>query len=140
MHPCIPVTGQLKEEIATVADLVPCKGVYIILESSQRADPIIQGCFSQFTPLNAHQSLSVEKYLMPKSSNEPGLEIADFIISAASSQIQRRLRGQSGLAPDFYDVFCRLPSVGCRYREVSRADIHKGDLVSVSGYALTTGP
>jgi hypothetical protein len=55
---------------------------------------------------------------MPKSSAEPGLEIADFIINAAGSQIHRHMRGQEGPAPDFTDVFCRLPPEGCLFSVV----------------------
>jgi hypothetical protein len=136
MHPCVPLLGQLRNEIAGVAALVQCKKVWIIMESSQRADPIIQACFSQLTPMHRSRSLSVEKCLMPKSSNEPGLEVADFIVSAAGSEVQRRLRGHSGHAPDFTDVFCRLPLVGCRYREVSRVEVDEHGVVAVRGMAL----
>jgi hypothetical protein len=38
MDPCVPVMGQLQKEIAFVASAVPCKSVWIIVESSQRAD------------------------------------------------------------------------------------------------------
>jgi hypothetical protein len=34
--------GQLREEIAIVASLLPCKTVWITVESSQRADPVIR--------------------------------------------------------------------------------------------------
>jgi hypothetical protein len=136
MHPCVPVLGQLKQEIAVIAGLVQCKTIWTIIESSQRADPVIQACFSQLTPLNASDAIAVEKCLMPKRSNEPGLEVADFIVSAAGSEIQRRLRGKSGHAPDFNDVFCRLPSVGCRYRELSQVEVDENGIVSVSGIAL----
>jgi hypothetical protein len=120
MHPCVPVLGQLKEEVAALAALLQCQKVWVIIETSQRADPIVQACFSQLIPLNGSSALSVEKCLMPKSSKEPGLEVADFIVSAAGSDVQRQMRGQTGHAPDFKDVFCRLPVAGCRYREVSR--------------------
>jgi hypothetical protein len=110
MDPCVPVMGQFQSEIAFVAAALPCKKVWIIIESSQRPDGIIQACFSQLVPINAAFSLPVVKSLMPKSSNEPGLEVADFIVSAAASEVQRRLRGQVGHAPDFNDVFCRLPA------------------------------
>jgi hypothetical protein len=136
MDPCIPVMGQLQREIAFVAAALPCKIVRIIVESSQRADAIVQACFSQLTPINDASPRPVEKSLMRKSSNEPGLEVSDFIVSAASSQVQRRLRGQKGQAPDFNDVFCRLPVLGCRYREISHVAVDKNGLVSVSGVAL----
>jgi hypothetical protein len=137
MEPCIPVMGQLQKEIAFVAGAVPCKRVWIIVESSARADAIVQACFSQLTPIDGASLLPVVKSLMPKSSNEPGLEVADFIVSAAGSQIRRRLRGQNGHAPDFHDVFCRLPALGCRYREVSHVAVDDNGLVSVTGVALT---
>ncbi len=136
MHPCIPVMGLLREEITVVASFVPCQRIWITLESSERADPVVKNCFGQLTSLNVSRSLPIENCFMRKSSNEPGLEIADFIISAASSQVQRRLRGKSGEAPDFKDVFCRLPPEGCRYREVARAAVHDDGLVSVSGERL----
>jgi hypothetical protein len=136
MDPCIPVMGQIQNEIAFIASVLPCERVLIIIESSQRADGIAQACFSQLVPLHSARSLPVVKSLMPKRSNEPGLEVADFIVSAAGSEVQRRLRGQDGHAPDFNDVFCRLPAVGCRYREVSHVHIDENGNVGVSGMAL----
>ncbi|MBV8978168.1 MAG: hypothetical protein JOZ13_12400 [Alphaproteobacteria bacterium] len=44
MHPCVPVMGQLQEYIEAIASLLPCKGIWIIVESSQRADPIVKSC------------------------------------------------------------------------------------------------
>jgi hypothetical protein len=136
MDPCVPVMGQLQNEIAFVAAALPCKKVWIIIESSQRADRIVQACFSQLVPADGAFSLPIVKSLMPKSSNEPGLEVADFIVSAAASEVQRRLRGQDGHAPDFSDVFCRLPALGCRYREVSHVAVDENGIVGVSGVAL----
>jgi hypothetical protein len=137
MHPCVPLLGQLKEEIEVVAGLVECKTVWIIIESSERADQIIQACFSQLKPLRGSKEIDVEKCLMRKSSRETGLEVADFVISAAGSQIQRRLRGQAGWAPDFHDVFGQLDPLGCRYREVSHVTVEENGVVKVSGVALT---
>jgi hypothetical protein len=136
MPPCVPVMGQLRQEIATVASLLPCKRIWITVESSQRADPIVRNCFDQLTSLNTSQPLPVERSFMPKSSNEPGLEVADFIVSAASSEVQRRMRGKPGHARDFHDVFCRLHVEGCRYHEIARATDQGDGLVSVEGVRL----
>jgi hypothetical protein len=137
MHPCVPVMGQLAKEIEAIAALVPCRRVWIILESSDRADPVVKRCFGQLASIVTAQALPVEHWFMPKSANEPGLEVADFIVSAAGSEVQRRLRGKSGHAPDFNDVFCRLPSEGCRYRELRRVTLHADGTVSVEGVRLS---
>jgi hypothetical protein len=136
MHPCVPVMGQLCKEIEAVASVFPCKRLLLILESSKRADPVVKQCFGQLTPLSAAEAAPVEHCLMPKSANEPGLEVADFVVSAAGSQIQRRLRGKSGHAPDFEDVFGRLPAEGCRYREITRVTVHADGLVRIDSVRL----
>jgi hypothetical protein len=107
-----------------------------LLESSDRADPVVKRCFDQLTSPDAAGSIQVEYCFMPKSANEPGLEVADFVVSAAGSRVQRRLRGKSGLARDFNDVFGRLPSEGARYREVTRVMAHADGRVSVDGLSL----
>jgi hypothetical protein len=139
MHPCVPVMAQLRQEIATVASVLPCKRIWIIVEGSQRVDPVVRDCFDRLTSLNTSRALSVERCFMPKSSNEPGLEVADFIVSAASSEVQRRMRGKPGHAPDFNDVFCRLAAEGCRYREIASATDHGNRLVSIDGVRLGQG-
>ena len=136
MHPCVPVMGQIQQEIDTVASLLPCNRVWIILESSQRADPVVIQCFHQLTSLASQPAVQIEHCFMAKSVNEPGLEIADFIVSAAGSQIQRRVRGKDGFAPDFNDVFGSLPSVGCRYRELVGVTTHADGTVSIDGIRL----
>jgi hypothetical protein len=140
MHPCVPVIGQLCKEIETVAEVVasvlPCKRIWIILESSERADPVVKRSFGQLTSLNAPLAIPVEHCLMQKSANEPGLEVADFVVSAAGSEIQRRLRGKTGHAPDFNDVFGRLPAEGARYREIARVAVHADGGVSIDGMRL----
>jgi len=42
---------------------------------------------------------------MPKSSNEPGLEVARFIVSAAEAKCNTDCEGKDGHAADFTDVF-----------------------------------
>ena len=137
MHPCVPVMGQLWKEIEVVAAALRAKRLWLILESSDRADAVVKRCFGQLISTDdVAQAIHVEHYLMPKSANEPGLEIADFVVSAAGSQVERRRRRKSGLAPDFNDVFGRLPPEGARYREVTRVTAHGDGRVSVDGLRL----
>jgi hypothetical protein len=136
MHPCIPVMGQLRQGIAIVGSALTCKRIWICVESSQRADPVVRNCFEQLTALDNSRPLPIERCFVPKSSNEEGLEVADFIVSAASSEVQRRMRGKSGHAPDFDDVFCRLAPEGCRYREIASVTDHGDGLITIDGVRL----
>ena len=136
MHPCVPVMGQLWREVETAASVLPSKRLWLILESSDRVDPVVKRSFGQLTSLNAPQVIDVEHCFMPKSANEPGLEVADFIIGAAGSEVQRRLRGKIGHAPDFEDVFGRLPPEGARYREITEVTVHSDGRVSIDGMRL----
>jgi hypothetical protein len=90
--------GALQEDIASMAGRIPCAAVTIIVESSQRADPILKQCFGELKPDGVKLTIPVKHCLMPKSAAEPGLEIADFIISAAekpSPKVSARKTGAS---------------------------------------------
>ncbi len=136
MHPAVAVMGQLRQEIETVASALPCKRIWFFVESSQRADSMVRACFDQLVSLQTSRALPVERCFMPKSSNEPGLEVADFIVSSAGSEVKQRLRGKPGHALDFNDVFCRLHPEGCRYREITRVHDHGEGRISIDGVRL----
>lgn len=133
MHPAAAVMGQLRQEIEAFASMLPCKRVWFFVESSQRANPVVRECFDQLISLKTSRALPIERCFMPKSSKEPGLEVADFIVSAAGSEVRRRMRGQSGHALDFRDVFCRLSAEGCRYHEITHVTDHGEGFVSIDG-------
>lgn len=141
MHPATPVTGSIQEDIAIMGNHLPCNAVLLVLESSQRADPILKQCFSELGPGAIQLAKPLHHYLMPKSSGEPGLEIADFVINTAGSQIRKHLRGEQGPTPDFLDVFCRLPSVGCLFSVIGAvADDPQNDGVEILRFRLGDAP
>jgi Protein of unknown function (DUF3800) len=141
MHSAEPVIGMLEEHIDGIARLVPCSGVMIIVESSQRADPILKQLFGKLKSEGVERVRPVEYCLMPKSSAEPGLEIADFIISAARSQTKRLAEGKAGLARDFADVFDRLPREGCRFSYVAEVvdDDSEDGRRGIKGFRFVAG-
>jgi hypothetical protein len=91
------------------AAAAPCTSVALIFESSQRGDPLVIQHFGELELQENDKPLPTEHCFMPKSSGEPALEIADFIVNAAGSQARRQLRGISGFAQDYQAVFHRLP-------------------------------
>jgi hypothetical protein len=141
MHPVTPVTGAIQEDIASLGNLLPCDRVSLVLETSQRADPILRQCFSELGPGSIQLEKLLNHYMMPKSCGEPGLEIADFIINAAGSQIRKHLRGEQGPAPDFFDVFCRLPPEGCLFSVIGAvADDAQNQAVQILRFRLSDIP
>jgi hypothetical protein len=136
MHPAVPVMNALQEDMARLAGRIPCTSIKLIVESSQRADPILRQHFGELTPVGTELPVPVTYCLMPKAGAEPGLEVADFIVSAAGSQTQRHLRGQDGFAQDFNDVFCRLPPCGCLFSLVREVEVETDGRVRVGRVRL----
>jgi hypothetical protein len=68
----------LQEDVTLLAGYIPCTSVTLIVESSERADPILKQRFRELAPDGVEQ----------------------------------------GPAPDFRDVFCRLPPEGCLFSVV----------------------
>jgi len=54
--------------------------------------------------------LPTEHCFMPKSACEPGLEIADFIASAAGTQARFHHQGKSHFAKDYQAIFHQFPA------------------------------
>ncbi|MFZ1964353.1 MAG: hypothetical protein WAU78_12970 [Roseiarcus sp.] len=131
MEPCEPVMGLLEDQIRAIAGLLPCKRIWIVLEASKRADSTVMRCFGRLASLGPVSSSPAEHRFLPKSANEPGLEVADFIVSAAGTRVRHRMRGKSGEPPDFSQVFRQLPRIGCRYREATKVTHHPDGTISI---------
>lgn len=114
--------GGLHEHVVGVAELIPCKAIAIVVESSQRADPMLKQHFGKLQLENRELILPVEHWLMPKRAAEPGARNCGFIINAAGSLTRRYLKGQPGVSSDFQDVFGGLPLEGCRFSIITEAD------------------
>lgn len=109
MHTMAPVMGQVKLHIARIVERLPCSTVALIFESSARGDPLVRQYFGELGLLEEGRPVPTEHCFMPKSAGEPGLEIADFVASAAGSQAKFYHRGKTGFAKDYQDVFHQLP-------------------------------
>jgi hypothetical protein len=112
MHAMAAVMVSLKKHIARLVSSLPCSSIALIFESSQRGDPLVRQHFGELGLLEDERPIPTEHCFMPKSSGEPGLEVADFVASAAGSQTRRYLRGETGFAKDYLDVFHQFPPPG----------------------------
>jgi hypothetical protein len=103
----------------------PFERVAIIVEESTRGDPQAR---KYLTDLRAHvHTMSgmlekpIEYYFMSKSLAHPGLEVADFVVHAASGQTERFLKNNVSHRKDFKSVFCS--SLPCVHRYVQLKSI-----------------
>jgi hypothetical protein len=109
MHAMAAVMRMLKEHIARVVPLLPCSTVALIFESSERGDPLVRQHFGELELLKNQRPVPIEHCFMPKSGREPGLELADFVASAAGSQVRFYHRGKTDFAQDYQAVFRQFP-------------------------------
>jgi hypothetical protein len=109
IHTMAAVMGTLKQHIARIVERLPCSTLALIFESSQRGNPLVQQYFGELGLLDNGRPVPTEHCFMPKSAGEPGLEIADFVASAAGSQARFYHRGKIGFAKDYQDVFHQFP-------------------------------
>lgn len=105
VEPIHAIAGALKNRIADIAKWTAFREVKVIFESSNRANRLIEDAFGDFQLQEDGQPVPVECYFMPKSAEDPALEVADFVMHAVGRQARRKIEGRTGFAPDFRAVF-----------------------------------
>jgi hypothetical protein len=120
LHSVQPVMELLKKYVISIISVTPCQSVALIFEQSQRGDRLLQQYFGTLEVQEDGKPIPVEYCICPKSSAEPGLEIADFIVNAAGSETRRRARTVPGFSKDFEAVFHSVPSTLHRFCMIER--------------------
>lgn len=87
-----------------------CDGIAMIMEESQRSDPMAAAFFEGYhieVPRGSQRvRLPFLKFRMPKSAAEPLLEVADFVVHVAGCQVRDALKGHLwGQRRDFKAIF-----------------------------------
>jgi hypothetical protein len=102
-------------DIATVSQ--PTQ-VALIIERSERLERNIVFETSGWTMGNGEVEFKPQTFLLPKSANNPLLEVADFVIHTAGSHIRRRFNGRYEVGRDYEAVFHGVESSLCYYNEL----------------------
>jgi len=119
MHAMAVVMGTLKQHLARLVAVLPCSTVALIFESSERGDPLVRRYFGELGLLEDERPIPTEHCFTPKSAREPGLEIADFVASAAGTQARFYHRGKQEFAKDYQAVFHQFPPPGSQFFHIT---------------------
>lgn len=112
------------ERIGRLVAHFQCDGAVLVHEEGQRTDHLAAAFFDGYSlTLNEQgqaRDLPFLKFRMPKSANEPFLEVADFIIHAAGAQVRTSLKGKDwGRRLDFQSGFATADPTLAQFLEVT---------------------
>lgn len=127
MKPYQITTISLAERIRSVAQWQKqMTSIALIFEQSDRGDQLAVKYFTSIqmraNDFGKEIRIPINKYTMPKSAVEPGLEVADFIMHAAGTAMRACLAGQDGRKrKDFVAVF-GVDEKLANFMEITRVD------------------
>jgi hypothetical protein len=113
----------LKHRLIDVAKWCGFRSVAIIFEDNPRANSLIEEYFGDFGIEENGTPIPVDFHFMPKKSNEPGLEVADFVANAVGSQIRHHsVNGKPGFRKDFEAVFHNIDGRLVSFMEIASVE------------------
>jgi hypothetical protein len=121
LSPLFVVAGVLKLRILDILKWQPFRSVEIIFEHSQRLAPKTENVFSNFNIEEDGNPISVGLSWMEKSSAEPALEVADFLVNAIGTEVRHRLAKRPGHAKNFEAFFQHVDDHLVSFIEINRA-------------------
>ncbi len=83
-----------------------CREVKVIFEASERADPLIEEAFENLQARRGRKDIRTQCYFMPQDANDPGLEVADFVMQAVGGRTRQNLK--SATAFDWITKPCSI--------------------------------
>jgi hypothetical protein len=94
-----------------------------IFESSDRTNSAIRKAFSRFGLRREDGTpLPIDCLFLPKTAQDPGLEVADFIMHAAGGQMRKDREERKGFRKDFEAVFRSVPRKMVEFLELTRIE------------------
>lgn len=105
LAPLEAVARVLMNRIVEIAKWQPFESVALIFEHSERLESSIEHVFGRLELTVDDQPVPLDFCWMPKSSHEPGLEVADFLANSIGSEVRHRAAKRRGHAKNFEAFF-----------------------------------
>lgn len=102
----------------------------LIVESSSRANDLANRYLGPFDTVRIESQQGtaearIDHYFLPKALDEPGMEIADFIMHAVGGQIRARLWDPASPSrKDFSAVFHAAPKEAVEYLSIDKVEVN----------------
>lgn len=133
------VAGMLARNLAIIVERARPTGISVIFESSRRGDRLAKAFFGRLRLDSGGSALPATWGSMTKQRGEPGLEVADFIIHTAGTQVRARASGKPDWRKDFICVFQEPPARLVEFSHIRRFDLVRNPEGTVPGVLIPTG-
>lgn len=106
----------------------PLSRLALIVESSSRANALANRYLGPFNVVRIESArgateAQIHHYFLPKARNEPGLEIADFIMNTVGAQARARLFDSAApTRKDFAAIIHSVPTAAVEYMSIDKVE------------------
>jgi len=115
--------SMLLRNLAAVLSRTRCTGVSTVFEHSTRGDRLARAFFPQTRARLGAKPLPLTWGAIPKAAGEPGLEVADFVMHAAGTQVRGNEKGDQRVRKDFACVFKDVDQKLVEFSQVRKCGI-----------------